>query len=85
MSENNNVVEFHGCIVCARLFNVLAVYTPDGKLVDSSVTSPGGHCLPNKGQVLAACDTHTAEDIDAAYKRWLSRNERELADEQEDE
>ena len=85
MSEDKKAVEIHGCIVYTRLFNVLAVYTPDGMLVDSSVTSPGGHCLPNKGQVLAACDTHTAEDIEAAYKRWLSRNEKELADEQEDE
>jgi len=85
MSENKNEVEIHGCIVCARLFNVLAVYTPDGKLVDSSVTSPGGHCLPNKGQVLVACDTHTGEHIESAYKRWLSRNDKELDDEQEHE
>ena len=33
-SENKNAVEMHGCIVCARTFNVLAVYTPDGRLVD---------------------------------------------------
>jgi hypothetical protein len=85
MSENKKAVEIHGCIVCARWFNVLAVYTPDDVLVDCKVTSPGGHCVPNEGHPLAACDTHTAEDIDAAYKRWLSRNERELADEQEDE
>jgi hypothetical protein len=32
-SENKNVVEMHGCIVCARIFNILAVYTPDGRLV----------------------------------------------------
>ena len=42
-SENINVVEMHGCIVCARLFNILVVYTPDGRLVDCTVTSPGGH------------------------------------------
>jgi hypothetical protein len=81
MSENKNEVEIHGCIVCAKLFNVLAVYTPDGKLANCSVTSPGGHCLPNKEQVLVACDTHTAEKIDVAHKRWLSRNEKELEDE----
>ena len=85
MSENKNVVEMHGCIICARLFNVLAVYTPDDTLVDSSVTSSGGHSLPNRKQVLVACDTHTAEEIEAAYKRWLSRNDKELDDEQEDE
>jgi hypothetical protein len=84
MSENKNAVEIHGCIVCARLFNVLSVYTTDGKLMECAVTSPGGHCVPNERQPLVACDTHTAEDIDAAYKRWLSRNEKELDDEQED-
>jgi hypothetical protein len=85
MSENKDAVEIHGCIVCARLFNVLAVYTPGGKLVDCTVTSPGGHCVPNEEQVLVACDTHTAEDIEAAYKRWLSRNDKESNYEQEDE
>jgi hypothetical protein len=83
MSENINEVEIHGCIICARLFIVLAVYTPDGKLVDSSVNSPGGHSLPNKGQVLVACDTHTVEHIESATKRWLSRNDKELAEEQD--
>ena len=85
MTEDKKAVEIHGCIVCARLFNVLAVYTPDDKLVDCAVTNPGGHCLPNKGQVLVACDTHSVEQIEAAYKRWLFRKENELSDEQEDE
>ena len=57
MSKNKDAVEIHGCIVCARLFNVLAVYTSDGKLVECAVTSPGGHCLPNEGQVLIASKT----------------------------
>jgi hypothetical protein len=85
MSDIKNAVEIHGCIVCARVFTVLAVYTPDGRLVDCAVTSPGGHCVPNEEQVLVACDTHTAEDIEAAYKRWQSRNSKELDNEQEDE
>jgi hypothetical protein len=84
MSENKNVVEMHGCIVCARIFNTLAVYSPDGRLVDCSVTSPGGHIVPDERQALVACNTHTAEDIEAAYKRWQSRNDKELDDEQED-
>ena len=46
MSKNKNEVEIHGCIVCARTFNILAVYTLDGRLVDCIVTSPGGHCAP---------------------------------------
>jgi hypothetical protein len=85
MSENKDVVQIHGCIVCARLFNILAMYSPDGKLMDYAVTSPGGHCVPNERQALVACNTHTTEEIDSAYKRWLSKNDKELDDEQEGE
>jgi hypothetical protein len=85
MSDNKNAVEIHGCIVCARVFNVLVVYTPDGRLVGCSVTSPGSHCVPDEEQALVACDKHTAEDIESAYKRWKSRNDKELDNEQEEE
>jgi hypothetical protein len=81
MSKNKNVVEMHGCIVCARTFTVLAVYTPDGKLLYCKVTSSGGHCVPGERQPLVACDTHTAEEIETAYQRWLSRNSTELDEE----
>ena len=75
----------HGCIVCAKIFKLLAVYTPDGRLVDCTVTSPGGHRVRDERRPLVACDTHTAGEIEAAYQRWQSRNGTELADEQEDE
>lgn len=81
MSEKENLVEAHGCIVCGRIFNILAVYTPDGRLVDCAVTSSGGHCLPDERHPLVACDTHTADEIEVAYKRWRSRN----VDEQDSE
>jgi hypothetical protein len=83
-SENHSIVEMHGCIVCARLFNVLVVYTPEGGLVDSKVTSPGGHIVPDERRPLVACDTHTTEEIESAYKRWQSRTGKESDDEQED-
>ncbi len=85
MSENNNVVEMHGCIVCARIFNILAVYTTDGRLVDCTVTSPGGHCLPDERRPLVACDTHTPGEIETAYKKWKSRTVDELNDEKDNE
>jgi hypothetical protein len=85
MSENKPVVEVHGCIVCARIFNILAVYTPDGKLVDCTVTSPGGHCVTDERRPLVACDTHTPGDIETAYKKWKSRTVDELDDEKADE
>jgi hypothetical protein len=62
MPETKSVVEIHGCIVCARVFNILAVYTPDGKLVDCAVTSPGGRCVLDEGQSLVACETHTPQN-----------------------
>ena len=84
MSENKNAVEIHGCIVCAKIFNILAVYTPDGRLVACTVTSPGGHCVPDD-RPLVACDTHAAGEIEAAHKRWQSGKGKESDDEQEDE
>jgi hypothetical protein len=85
MSENKTVVEVHGCIVCARIFNILAIYTPDGRLLDCTVTSPGGHCVPDETRPLVACDTHTAGEIETAYKRWKSRKVEELDKEKDDE
>ena len=83
MTESGNkiVVEQRGCIVCGRTFNVLAVYSPGGRLVDCTVTSPGGHCVPGEQRPLVACDTHTAEEIEAAYLRWKTRNEPKPDDE----
>lgn len=71
-SENRNTVEVHGCIVCGRLFNVLVIYNPEGKFLSCTLTSSGGHGIPDEHQPLVACDTHTAGEIDAAYKRWQS-------------
>lgn len=84
-SENQNVVEIHGCIVCAKLFNILAVYSLDGKRIDCVVTSPGGHIVPDEHQPLVACDTHTAEKIEAAYQRWQSRNRQAPGNQPDDE
>lgn len=83
--ENKNIVEIHGCIVCAKLFNILAIYTPDGKLVNCTVTSPGGHIVPNERRPLVACDTHSTAEIESAYKRWQSTKGKESDREQEEE
>ena len=84
-SENKITVEIHGCLVCAKLLSVLAVYTPDGRLVDCTVTSPGGHRVVNERQPLVACDNHPVEKIEAAYKRWQSKNGKEQGDAYDDE
>jgi hypothetical protein len=84
MSENKNVVEIHGCIVCARLFNILVVYTPEGKLLDCTVTSPGGHIVPDEQRPLAACDTHPAEEIKSAHKRQSANGDNSNREKNED-
>lgn len=85
MSENKPKVEVHGCIVCARIYNILAVYTADGKLLDCTVTSPGGHCVPDERRPLVACDTHSPEEIETAYKKWKSRTVDDSDNEKENE
>jgi hypothetical protein len=69
LSDNTNKVEVHGCIVCGRLYNLLVVYTPAGKLVGYTVTGSGGHPLPGADRPLVACDVHSAAETDAALAR----------------
>lgn len=84
MSESNQIVEIHGCIVCGRVFNLLVIYTPDGTLVDCTVTSSGGHIFPDEQYPLVACDTHTAEEVEAGYARWQSRKDEDSEDDEDD-
>jgi hypothetical protein len=81
ISENKNIVEMHGCIVCARLFNDL-MYTPDTVVVDYTVTGPGAN-VPDEHQSRVACNTHTAEEIESAHNKWQSWNIKESDDEQD--
>lgn len=74
MSGNNINAEVHGCIVCAKLFNVLVIYTSDCRMVDCTVTRPSGYRVPDERRLLFACDIHRAEVIENAYKRWQVSN-----------
>jgi hypothetical protein len=86
MSENKNVAVMHGCSVCAKTYNVMPSMPPADRRVDCTVTSFGGHRGPDEQHLLVACDTHTAEDIEAAHQRWQARNATEIYDdEQSDE
>jgi hypothetical protein len=69
ISENRTVVEIHGCVVCAKLYNILVVYTTEGKLLDCIVTSPGGHTVPDESRPLVVCDSHTKVKIESAHTR----------------
>jgi hypothetical protein len=66
MSNNSDVVEQHGCIVCGKVYNLLVIYDPDGRLVDSTVTSPGGHPVRDAHWPLVACNIHTDSEITTA-------------------
>jgi hypothetical protein len=61
-----NIVEQHGCIVCGRVYNLLVVYDPDGRLVDCTVTSHGGQRVMDAERPLVACTRHTPDEIRAA-------------------
>jgi len=69
MAENRKVVEPHGCIVCGRVYNMLVVYSPEGKLVDCTVTDAGGHRVPDPDRPLVACDRHTESQVETALAR----------------
>jgi len=66
MSDNTNRVEQHGCIVCGKIYNLLVVYAPSGKMVGCSVVSPGGRVVPDEERPLAACNTHSGVEIETA-------------------
>lgn len=76
--NNKKVVEMHGCIVCARVFDVLVVFSSDGRLVDYSVNSPDAYCIKEMDHVLVACNSHNKREIDSAIKRWRSRSVEDL-------
>ena len=68
MSKNTDKVEQHGCIVCGKLYDLLVVYAPDGRLVDLAVTSPGGRRIVD-AKPLVVCTRHTEAEIKAALER----------------
>lgn len=75
------VVEQHGCIVCGRVYNVFVLYNPAGRLVDFTVTDPGGKKIPNPDRPLVACYLHTEEQVkEALVKHYPGK-----AQEEEDE
>ena len=78
MSNNKKVVEMHGCIVCARVIDVLVVYSTQGTLMDYSANTLDAYCLKEENHVLVVCNSHTGGEIDAALKRWRSRNVEDL-------
>lgn len=77
MANNRKEVEIHGCIVCGRVYNVLAVYSPYGSLVNWTVSNSDARILKEIKHILVACNSHTDEAIETAMTRWNSRNKEE--------
>ena len=73
MAENKSRPEVHGCIVCGRLFNIVAVYSSSGSLVDFMLMSPGGHRVENDQYPLVACNTHSETEINTAVEKWQAQ------------
>jgi hypothetical protein len=73
MTENITRGEMHGCIVCGKLYQLFVVYDPDGNYIDSQVMTAGGKKVPGVNRPLAACETHTAAEIESAVERVYGR------------
>jgi hypothetical protein len=84
MIDNREIHEQHGCVVCGRPHTMLVIYGPDGRFIDATVTTPGGHRVPDPAEPLAACDTHPAEAVKAALARRKARQARQRDQDQED-
>ena len=69
MTENKNMVEQHGCIVCGKIHTMLVVYSASGKMIDCTVTSAGGRVVLDKLRPLASCNTHSKAEVETALAR----------------
>ena len=69
--------EMHGCIVCGKLYQLYVAYDTDGKYIGAKVMSAGGKVVNDANRPLAACETHTDEDVERAVKRVFGENNQE--------
>lgn len=75
MSETKG--ETHGCIVCGKLYQIYAVYNPEGKYIGGKIMSAGGKMVENTNRPLVACEKHSDEDIERAVHRVFGTNDKE--------
>jgi hypothetical protein len=69
MSDNTKKAEQHGCIVCGKVYDLLVIYDPSGRMVDCTVTSPGGRRIPDDARPLVTCQSHSQSQIDRALSK----------------
>ena len=69
MSETHTRGEIHGCIVCARPYDLYVVYDAHGKFVDLKVMSEGGRPVKHPTRPLVACESHSEAEVKAGVLR----------------
>lgn len=73
-TENRNVTEPHGCVVCGRVHNMLVVYSPSEQLVDCTVTSGLGRRVYDARKPMVVCSRHSESEVQAALARKAARD-----------
>lgn len=74
VSEPRAKGEMHGCIVCGKLYQLLAAYESNGKYIGSKVMSTGCKEVKGANRPLVACDIHTEEEIERAVNRVYGKS-----------
>ena len=69
MNDTKGKSEMHGCIVCGKLYSLLVAYDANGRYIGSKVMSAGGKEVKGVRRPLAACLTHSEEEIERAVDR----------------
>ena len=69
MPETYTKGEMHGCVVCGKLYQLYVVYDANDRFVDCKVMSAGGKRVPDAHRPLAACETHSDAQVEAALAR----------------
>jgi dissimilatory sulfite reductase (desulfoviridin) alpha/beta subunit len=77
MAETKAKGEMHGCIVCGKLYQLLAAYDSSGKYIGSKVMTPGGKEVKGYGRPLVACERHSPEEIARAVERVYGKSKEE--------
>jgi hypothetical protein len=73
MEGDHTKGEMHGCIVCAKLYELYVVYDAQGKFKDLKVMTPGGKRVPDPERPLVACVEHTDLEIKRAVERVFGK------------
>lgn len=77
MTEKQVSTEPHGCIVCGKLYQMLVVRDAHGNFLDAKVMSAGGRVVKYAPRPLAACESHSEEQVEAAVRRVYGEQDEE--------